>query len=132
MTVHLVHQNTRSVPWAVEEALAPIGEQDSTGPNIGPRTSKSSSPPEESGYRILRGYCGAKRSGDSGLWPLPRRKKCPRMNKGNLDCQDILPRMTLFSSDQNHGRGKRHTARDSPLEHLKGNSEPSGPAIGAW
>ena len=66
MTVHLVHRNTRSVPWAGEEALAPIGEQDSTGPDIGPRTSKSSSPLEEPGNRILRGYCGAKRSGDSG------------------------------------------------------------------
>ena len=64
MTVHLVHRNTRSVPWAGEEALAPIGEQDSTGPDIGPRISKSSSLPEEPGSRILRGYCGAKRSRD--------------------------------------------------------------------
>ena len=70
MTVHLVHQNTRSVPWAGEEALAPIGEQDSTGPDIGSRTSKSSSLPEESGSRILRGYCGVKRFGDSGLFHI--------------------------------------------------------------
>ena len=49
-----------------EEALAPIGEQDSTAPDIGPRTSKFSSPPEKPGSRILRGYCGAKRSGDPG------------------------------------------------------------------
>ena len=53
------------MPWAGEEALAPIGEQDLTGPDIGPRTSKSSSSPEEPGSRILRGYCGVKRSGDS-------------------------------------------------------------------
>ena len=65
MTVHLVRQNARSVPWAGEEALAPIGEQDSTDPDIGSRTSKSSSSPEEPGSRILRGYCGVKRSGDS-------------------------------------------------------------------
>ena len=64
--------------------------------------------------------------------PMPRRKKCPRTNKGNPDCQDILPRTTLSSADQNHGRGKRHAARDSPLEHPKGSSKPSGPAIGAW
>ena len=44
----------------------PIGEQDSTGNDIGPRTSKSSSPSEESSSRILRGYCGAKGSRDSG------------------------------------------------------------------
>ena len=30
---------------------------------------------------------------------MPRRKKCPRMNKGNSDCQDILPRTTLSSAD---------------------------------
>ena len=65
MTVHLVRQNARSVPWAGEEALAPIGEQNLTGPDIGPRTSKSSSSPEEPGSRILRGSCGVKRSGDS-------------------------------------------------------------------
>ena len=66
MIVHLVCRNARSVPWAGEEALAPIGEQDSTGHDIGPRTSKSSSPSEELGSRILRGYCGAKGSGDPG------------------------------------------------------------------
>ena len=54
------------MPWAREEALAPIGEQDSTGHDIGPRTSKSSSPSLEPGSRILRGYCGAKGSGDPG------------------------------------------------------------------
>ena len=66
MTVHLMRRNTKSVPWAGKEALAPIGEQNLTGPDIGPRTSKSSSSPEEPGSRILRGYCGVKRSGDSG------------------------------------------------------------------
>ena len=67
ITAHLIHQNARSVPWAVEEALALIIGQDLTGHDIGPRTSKSSSPPEESDSRILRGYCGAKGIGDPGL-----------------------------------------------------------------
>ena len=66
MTVHLVRQHARSVPWVGKEALAPIGEQDSTGHDIGPRTSKSSSSSEEPGSMILRGYCGAKGSKDSG------------------------------------------------------------------
>ena len=66
MTAHLVHRNARSVPWAGEEALALMGEQDSTNRDIGPRTSKSSSPPEKSDSRILRGYCGAKEFGDPG------------------------------------------------------------------
>ena len=42
------------------------GGQDSTGRDIGPRTSKSSSPPEELDSRILRGYCGAKEFGNPG------------------------------------------------------------------
>ena len=64
--------------------------------------------------------------------PMPRRKKCPTTNKGNPDYKDILPRTILSSADQNHGRGKRHVARGSPLEHPKGSSEPNGLAIGAW
>ena len=63
---------------------------------------------------------------------MPRRRKCLRTNKGNLDCQDILLRTTLSFADQNHGKGKRHVARGGPLEHLKGSSESNGLAIGAW
>ena len=66
MTVHLVRRNAKSVIWAGKEALAPTGEQDSTGQDIGPKASKSSSPPEEPNNRILRGYYGAKGSGDLG------------------------------------------------------------------
>ena len=122
MTACLVYRSARSMPWAGEEALVPIGEQNSTGHDIGPRTSKSSSLSVEPGSRILRGYCGVKGSGTpahfiSSPRPMPRRKKCPRMNKGNPDCQDILPRMTLSSADQNQGKGKRHVARGSPFEH---------------
>ena len=64
MTAHLAHRNARSVPWASEEVLALIGGQDLTGHDIGPRTSKSSSPPEEPDSRILRCYYGAKGIGD--------------------------------------------------------------------
>ena len=60
MTARLVHRNARSVPWTNEETLALLREQGSTGHDIGPRTSKSFSPPEELDSRILRGYCGAK------------------------------------------------------------------------
>ena len=42
------------------------GEQDSTGRDIGSRTSKSSSPPEEPDSRILRSYYGAKEFGNPG------------------------------------------------------------------
>ena len=66
MTVRLIHRNSRSVPWAGEEALALIGEQDLTGHGLGLRTLKSSSQPEEPDNRILRGYCGTNGFGDPG------------------------------------------------------------------
>ena len=66
MIARLVHRNSRSVPWANEEALALLGEQGSTSHDISPRTSKSSSPPEGQDSRILRGYYGAKGIGDPG------------------------------------------------------------------
>ena len=52
------------MPWASEKALALTGEQDLTGHDIGPGTSKSSSPPEELDNKILRDYCRAKGIGD--------------------------------------------------------------------
>ena len=64
--MHLVRQNIRNVPLVGEETPAPIGEQDSTGHDAGPRTSKSYFPSEELGSMILRRYCGAKGSKDSG------------------------------------------------------------------
>ena len=60
--------------WQAERALgrqrgsSTHGGQDLTDHNIGPRTSKSSSPPEEPDSRILRGYCGAKEFGNPGLF----------------------------------------------------------------
>ena len=70
MTIRLIRRSARSVSWVDEETLAPIGKQDSTGHHVGPRTSKSSSPSEDSDSRILRGYCGAKGSGDSGPFDI--------------------------------------------------------------
>ena len=52
-------RDTRSVPWVGKETLGPIGEWDSIGHDIGPRTSKHFSSSEEPDSRILRGYCGA-------------------------------------------------------------------------
>ena len=64
--------------------------------------------------------------------PTPRRKKCLKTNERNPDCQNILPRMTLSSANQNHKRRRRHVARGSSLDDPKGDSKPNGPAIGAW
>ena len=52
------------MPWTNEKTLALMGEQGSTGHDIGPRTSKSSSLPKGPDSRILRGYYGAKGIGD--------------------------------------------------------------------
>ena len=101
MTVHLVCRNARSVPWAGEEALAPIGEQNSTGHDIGPRTSKSSSPFEELGSRILRGYCGAKGSRDSGPFHIKP--------KAHADEEVML------DDEQRESRLPRHAAEDDPV-----------------
>ena len=74
--MHLVCQKVRSVPWVAEETLAPIGKQDSTSYDLGPRMSKSSSPPKEPGSMILRGYCGARRF--YRLRPIPSQAQSPR------------------------------------------------------
>ena len=47
--------------------------------------------------------------------PTSRRKKCPRTNEGNPDCENVLPRTTLSLVGQNHGGGKCHVARGNPL-----------------
>ena len=64
--------------------------------------------------------------------PTLRRKKFPRTNEGNPDRQIVLPRTTLSSAGQNHGREKRHVARGNPLEDRKRDSKPYGLAIGEW
>ena len=70
MTMHLIRLSARNVSWVDEETLAPIGKQGSTGYDVGLRTSKSSSPFEDLDSRILRGYCGAKGSEDSGPFDI--------------------------------------------------------------
>ena len=65
MTMHLVCRSAKSVSWVDEETLAPIGKQDLTDHDVGPRMSKSSSPSKDLDSRILKGYCGAKGSRDS-------------------------------------------------------------------
>ena len=70
MTMRLVHRSARSMSWVDEETLAPIGKQDSTGHDVGPRMSKFSSSSKDPDSRILRGYCGAKGFGDSGPFDI--------------------------------------------------------------
>ena len=99
--MHLIRRNARSMPWAGEEALAPLGEQDSTGHDIGPRTSKSSSSSEEPGSRILRGYCGAKGSRDSGPFHIKPKAHAE---------EEEMP-----EDEQRESRLPRYTAEDDPV-----------------
>ena len=64
--------------------------------------------------------------------PTLRRKKCPRTNEGNPECQNVPLRTTLFSAGQNHRRGRRHVTRGNPFEDPKRDSKPYRLAIGAW
>ena len=112
MIVHLVCRNARSMPWAGEEALAPIGEQNSTGHDIGPRTSKSSSPSEESSSRILRGYCGAKGSRDSG--PFHIKLKAHAEEEETPEDEQREPRLPGYTAEdeQREPRLPGYTAKD--------------------
>ena len=80
---------------------APIGEQDSIGHDIGPRTSKSSSPSEESGSRILRGYCGTKGSRDSGPFHIKPKAHAE---------EEEMP-----EDEQRESRLSGYTAEDDPF-----------------
>ena len=62
--------------------------------------------------------------------PTPRRKKCLRMNEGNPNCQNVLPRTTLSSTGQNHGRKSYHIAWEHPLEDHQRYFKPYGLAKG--
>ena len=98
--------------------------QGSTGHDIGPRISKSSSSPEKLDSRILRGYCGAKGIGDPGPFHIKpmahsEEKEMSEDEKKSSDRQDTLPRTTLSSANRGHRRKERHALKDSLLEPPK-------------
>ena len=109
MTVHLVRRNARSMPWAGEEALAPIGEQDSTGHDIGSRTSKSSSPSEEPSSRILKGYCGAKGFKDSN--PFHIKPKAHAEEEEMPEDEQRESRLSGYTAEDDFVLGKRKTRK---------------------
>ena len=51
--------------------------------------------------------------------PMPRRKKCPRMNKESLNCQETSSRKILSLGNQDHKKEKRHAVKDSLPGHPK-------------
>ena len=81
--------------------MALIGEQDSTGHDISPRTSKSSSPLEEPDNRILRGYYGAKGFGNLGLF--------------HIKPMAYAEEKEMFEDEQRKSRLLGYTAEDNPV-----------------
>ena len=101
MRMRSVYRNARNVPWADEKALTLLGEQDSTGHDIGLRTSKSSSPSEETDSMILSGYCWAKGIG----------------NPGSLHIKPTthIKEKEMFEDEQRKSRPLGYTAEDNPI-----------------
>ena len=54
-----------------------------------------------------------------GPRPMPRRKKCPRMNKESPSCQETSPRTILSSANRNCKKEERHALKDSLSGHPK-------------
>ena len=81
--------------------MAPIGEQESTGHDIGLRTSKSFSSSEESGSRILKGYCRAKGSRDSSPFHIKPKAHAE---------EEEMP-----EDEQRESRLPGYTAEDDPV-----------------
>ena len=50
--------------------------------------------------------------------PMPRRKKCPRMNKESPNCQETSPRTILSSANRDH-KEERHALKDGLPGHPK-------------
>ena len=128
----------RSVPWITEKTLAPVKRQNSTDHDVGPRTSKPSSPSEVLDSRILRGYCGAKGPGCPGPFqissprPTPKSKKRPRTDGESPGPQIIRPKIVVSSAGHKHGRERRHVTQGGPPEDREGDFRPYGLAIGGW
>ena len=136
MTMHLVCRNIRSVPWVGEEALAPIGKQDLTGHDIGPRTSKSSSLSEEPGSMILRVYCGAK--GFRGSDPFHIKPKAHAEEEEMPEDEQRESRLPGYTAEDDpvldrpkSRKGKAPRRQRQSLRASQGSSEPNRPAIGA-
>ena len=85
MAMRLVRRNARNMLWITEKALAPQRKQSLIDHVIGPRMSKPYSPSEVPDSRILRGYCGAKRSGRPGPFRITSPRAQPRRKTSEND-----------------------------------------------
>ena len=136
--MHLVRRNARSVPWIIEETLAPVRRQNSIDHDVGPRTSKPSSPSEVTNSKILRGYCKAKGPGClspfqiSSPRPAPKSKKWSRTDEESPGLQIVQPKIVVSSVGHKHRRERRQVTQGGPPEDREGDLRPYGLAIEGW
>ena len=91
----------------------------------GLRTSKPSSPSEESDSRILRVYCGVKELNSPGPFHTgpkthAEEEETPKdEQRESLSCQETSPRTILSSANQNHKKEWWHAFKDNLPGHPK-------------
>ena len=93
----------------------PHGGQDSTGRDIGPRTTKSFSPPEEPDSRILRGYCGAKEFGNPG--PFHIKPKAHAKEKEMFENERRRSKLRGDVDEDNPVLGKPRSRKEKETRH---------------
>ena len=87
--------------------------------------SKSFSPPHDVDSKILRGYCGARKSEQPRPISNKAQKPTPRMYKGSEDeskkpsAQETGPRTTLSSGIRDHTVNRQHTIKGGLPEYPK-------------
>ena len=89
-----------------------------------PRTSKLSSPSEESDSRILRGYCGVKELSSPGPFHTEPKvhaeeEETPEDEQRESNCQETSPRKILSSANRDHKKEERYAFKDSLSGHPK-------------
>ena len=108
-----------------------------TNHDIGPRTSKPSSPSEEPNSRILRGYCGVEGFGNLG--PSHIKPKAHAEEEEVSEDEHRKSRLPGHTAEDiavlgKPGSRKRkvpHHQGESPRAS-QGKPERNGPAVGAW
>ena len=67
-----------------------------------------------------------------GPRPTPRRKKCPKTNEENPNCQAASPRTGLSSANRDYRGEERHAIKGRLVLHPKKKDKYCGSAMGAW
>ena len=137
MRARSVYRSTRSVPWTGKKTLALT--EDKTWQAMIKARGHQNPPlcPRSRTVGFLGAIIGSKNLATLthfilGPRPMPKKKKCPRVNEESPNCQEAPSRTILFSADRDHRREEQHVIKGSLAEHPKKNDKYSGSVIGAW